>query len=112
MAEGTRGRRASAGVERGPDVLLKCQHGRAGALVTKTLLFVGEGGGLRGSAVGAGGPMFRAYDKATGEIVAEIVLPGNTTGTPMTYLADGKQFIAVAIGTSDLPAELVALSLP
>lgn len=88
------------------------QNGRAGALVTKTLLFVGEGGGLRGGAKGAGGPMLRAYDKKTGDVIAEHKLPGGTTGVPMSYMADGKQYICVAIGAEDLPAELIALSLP
>ncbi|MFP6616612.1 MAG: PQQ-binding-like beta-propeller repeat protein, partial [Candidatus Hydrogenedentota bacterium] len=88
------------------------QNGRPGALVTKTLLFVGEGGGLRGGAKGAGGPMLRAYDKKTGDVIAEHKLPGGTTGVPMTYMLNGKQYICVAIGAEDLPAELIALSLP
>ncbi len=88
------------------------QNGRPGALVTKTLLFVGEGGGIRGGGKGAGGPIFRAYDKKTGEVVAEHKLPGGTTGVPMSYMLDGKQYICVAIGSQQLPAELIALSLP
>jgi hypothetical protein len=30
----------------------------------------------------------------------------------MTYMADGRQFIAVAVGAAGVPAELVALALP
>ena len=30
--------------------------------------------------------MFRAYDKATGDILAEIDLPAHQTGVPMTYM--------------------------
>ena len=88
------------------------QNGRPGPLVTKTLLFVGEGGGLRGGGKGAGGPMFRAYDKRTGDVIAEHRLPGGTTGVPMSYMLDGKQYICVAIGAEDLEAELIALALP
>ena len=91
------------------------QNGRPGALVTKTLLFLGEGGGVRGgvaSRYGAGGPTFRAYDKHTGEVVAEIVLPANPTGAPMSYLLDGRQYIAVAAATLETPAEIIALALP
>jgi quinoprotein glucose dehydrogenase len=88
------------------------QNGRAGALVTKTLLFVGEGGGLRGGGKGGGGPMLRAYDKKTGIVIAEHKLPGGTTGVPMSYMHEGKQYICVAIGAEDLEAELVALALP
>jgi quinoprotein glucose dehydrogenase len=84
---------------------------RAGLLVTKTLLFAGEGGGLFGM-YGGGGRMLRAHDKKTGEILAEIELPANQTGVPMTYVLDGVQYIVVAVGASDHPAELVALRLP
>ena len=91
------------------------QNGRPGALVTRTLLFMGEGGGVRGgvaSRYGAGGPIFRAYDKLTGTVVAEITLPANPTGSPMSYLLDGRQYIVIAAATSDTPAELIALTLP
>lgn len=54
----------------------------------------------------------RAYDKLTGNLLAEIALPANATGSPMTYLHNGKQFVVVAVGGSNLPAELVALALP
>src|SRR5207253_7847056 len=51
--------------------------GRGGLLLTKTLLFAGEGAGLQGEATGAGGDMFRAYDKATGATLWEFKLPTN-----------------------------------
>jgi quinoprotein glucose dehydrogenase len=54
----------------------------------------------------------RAYDKQTGTELASFDLPSNATGSPMTYFANGKQIIVVAIGGSNLPAELVAFSLP
>ncbi len=82
-----------------------------GLVVTKTLAFAGQGCGLfRGG--GGGGPMFYAYDKATGAVVHEMELPASTCGNPMTYMVNGKQFIVVAVGTANFPAELVALSLP
>ena len=90
------------------------QPGRASPLVTKSLLFIGEGipgGGMR-VPPGGGGKKFRAYDKMTGEVVWEIELPAGTTGAPMTYLAGGKQYILVATGGGDQPASFVALSLP
>ena len=91
------------------------QNGRPGALVTSTLLFMGEGGGVRGGVAsrhGAGGPVFRAYDKRTGEVVAAITLPDNPTGSPMSYMLNGKQYICVAAATMESPAELLALALP
>jgi quinoprotein glucose dehydrogenase len=57
-------------------------------------------------------PRLRAFDKATGELVAEIELPANGIAAPMTYLAGGKQYIAVSVGGAGSPSELIALSLP
>ena len=60
---------------------------------------------------GGGGTKFRAYDKATGAVRWETDLPAGTTGAPMTYRVDGRQFIVVAIGSAEHDAELVAFSL-
>ena len=59
----------------------------------------------------AGGNMFRAYDKSTGEVVWEMELEAGTAGAPITYMADGRQYIVVGIGETNRPAEFVALSL-
>jgi quinoprotein glucose dehydrogenase len=98
--------------------------GRGGLLATKTLLFVGEGDPVmvragsrlrpempRSIAPGAGGKKFRAFDKATGAVLWETELPAGTTGAPITYMFEGKQFIVVAIGGVDHDPEFVALSL-
>jgi quinoprotein glucose dehydrogenase len=83
-------------------------NARAGALVTRSLLFVTEGSGRSGSARG-GGPHLRAFEKLTGELVASIELPGDATGVPMSYMLGDKQYIVVAVGSE--PAQLVGLSL-
>jgi quinoprotein glucose dehydrogenase len=85
---------------------------RAPLLVTKTLLFTGDGPGLFSSGPQGGGKKFRALDKKTGKTVHEMELPANETGLPMTFMAGGKQFIVVAIGARNFPAELIALALP
>jgi quinoprotein glucose dehydrogenase len=85
---------------------------RAPLLVTKTLLFAGDGAGLFSSGPQGGGKKFRALDKRTGKTLFEMELPGNETGLPMTYMAGGKQYIVVAVGARNFPAELVALALP
>ncbi len=88
------------------------QSGRAAPLLTRSFLFMGEG-----DAVGlslpkfSGGNMFRAYDKTTGDVVWEIDLGAGTTAPPITYMFEGRQYIVVAIGGVDHPAELVALAI-
>jgi quinoprotein glucose dehydrogenase len=75
-------------------------------LVTKSLLWTADG--YRGAA------MLRALDKATGERVWQMPLPGTVGSPPMTYMIDGRQFILM--WTTDLdggePAELIAISTP
>ena len=80
-------------------------EGRGGPVLTKTLLVSALSAG--GS---DGGPRLVARDKATGAIVGSIDLPSGAIGTPMTYLYEGKQYIALTIG-GDIP-ELIALALP
>jgi len=72
-------------------------------LATKTLLFAAEGWG--------GAPVLRAHDKATGEVLAEIKLPGAVGDVPMSYAIAGKQYIALSVA-GERGAEVVALSLP
>lgn len=57
-------------------------------------------------------PALQVFDKASGELITKIALPENATGALMTYLAEGRQYIVVPIGGGDIPAELIALSLP
>ena len=89
------------------------QGGRVAPLVTKTMVFMGEGtnDNVVAAPPGYGGKLFRAFDKATGETLWEMELPGGVSGAPMTYLANGKQYIVVAIGWKDMPAEWIALAL-
>ncbi len=51
-----------------------------------------------------------AYDKATGELLGKIELPARPIGTPMTYMDQGRQYVALTIGGN--PPELIALALP
>ena len=85
--------------------------GRIGTLVTKTLVIAGEGGFFT-TPEGANGAMLRAYNKATGAEEGAVFMPAPQTGTPMTYVVDGAQYIVVAIGGSGYEAELMAFRLP
>jgi quinoprotein glucose dehydrogenase len=93
---------------------------RAFALVTKRLLLVVQ----LGAQVPRGAfrrleaelsnlePKFYAYDKASGRLLAEVALPANASGAPMTYMVGAKQYVAFPIGGSNLAEELIALALP
>lgn len=83
------------------------------AIATKTLLFVTQADkSTPRSPANVGGTKLRALDKATGAAVWEMDLGVGANNTPMTYLHEGKQYIVVAVGSTDHPAELVALALP
>lgn len=89
------------------------QRGRPAPLLTRTLLFLGEGSQAALSILPiAGGKAFRAWDKRSGDVVWEVDLAAGTSGAPMTYMAGGRQFIVVAIGDRDTRGRLVALALP
>jgi quinoprotein glucose dehydrogenase len=87
------------------------RNGRIGTLVTKTLLVAGEGGFFT-TPNGQRGAMLRAYDKATGNEVGSVYMPAPQSGTPMTYMLNGAQYIVLAISGGSYTAELVAYKLP
>ena len=90
------------------------QAGRVSPLVTRTLVFLGEGvdRGMVVSPEGVGGKWLNAYDKTTGSMVAQVELPGGVSGAPITYLFEGRQFLVMPVGWSDMESEWVALALP
>ena len=82
-------------------------------IATKTLLFVTEADkSTPRSPANVGGTKFKALDKATGATLWSIDLGVGQNNTPMTYLHDGKQYVVMSVGSTDYPAELVALALP
>ena len=98
--------------------------GRPSPLLTKSLLFIGEGmtNQRRGGrippsmpieiATNSGGPWFRAYDKTNGEVVWEIEMEAGTTNPPVSYFYNDKQYLLVAIGDSRHAPEMLAFALP
>jgi len=85
--------------------------GRIGTLVTKSLLIAGEGGVFT-LADGRRGAMLRAYDKRSGQDAGAVYMPAPQTGSPMTYMLNGRQYIVVAISNANFPGELIAFRLP
>jgi len=91
---------------KGLDVPRTGQAGQVGTLMTKTLVIAGEPSVT--TAGHARGALLRAYDKATGADAGGVLMPAPQTGSPMSYMLGGKQYVVVAIGGAGYPGELVA----
>jgi quinoprotein glucose dehydrogenase len=85
--------------------------GNVGTLVTKTLLIAGEPG-FGPTPSGQRGSLLRAYDKRTGADAGAVFMPAPQTGSPMTYMLNGKQYLVVAISGGSYSGELLAFALP
>jgi quinoprotein glucose dehydrogenase len=57
-------------------------------------------------------PHLWVHDKMSGDMLAAIPLPANAAGAPMTYLAEGKQYVVLPVGGGPIAEELIALALP
>ena len=101
---------------------------RGSPLLTKTLLFVGQEGRFFDFVPALVGgqklknanrmdmvkfdPKLQIFDKNTGALLHTVPLPLNVTGAPITYMANGKQYIAFAVGGAGMvPAQIVAVGL-
>ena len=82
-----------------------------GTLVTKTLVIAGDGQ-ITTTPEHPRGAMLRAYDKSTGQQVGAVWMPAPQTGSPMTYMLNGKQYIIVAVSGGAYSGEYIAFSLP
>jgi quinoprotein glucose dehydrogenase len=87
------------------------QPGNVGTLVTRTLLIAGESR-FTTTSTGHRGAMLRAYDKATGADAGAVYLPAPQSGSPMTYMFNGRQYIVIAISGGNYSGELLAFRLP
>ena len=96
---------------RGMDIPRTGQRGALGVVVTKTLVIAGD---YRVTNPGdrERGAMLRAYDKMTGENVGEVWMPAGQSGSPMSYMMNGRQFIIVAVSGGAYPGEFRAYALP
>jgi len=86
------------------------RSGHVATLVTKTLLIAGEGS-IVTTSIGRGA-LLRAYDKASGKDVGAVYMPAPESGSPMTYMVNGRQYIVLAIGGGNYSGELIAFRLP
>ena len=95
---------------KGIDLPRTGQNASVGTLVTKTLLIAGEGE-LTVDENGVRRAMLRAYHKTTGTEVGAVALPAPQSGSPMTYMLNGEQYIVLAVSGGGYSGELIALRL-
>ena len=87
------------------------QPGNVGVLITKTLVIAGDPQVTNIEPRGRGA-MLRAYDKKTGKEVGAVYMPAQQSGSPMTYLANGRQHIVVAVSGGNYSGEYIAFKTP
>jgi quinoprotein glucose dehydrogenase len=87
------------------------QAGNVGLVVTKTLVIMGDPI-VTTTPEHPRGAMLRAYDKATGKQVGAVYLPAPQSGSPMTYMINGKQYIVVAVSGGAYSGDYIAFALP
>ena len=58
------------------------------------------------------GAILHAYDKMTGNEVGGIYMPAPQSGSPMTYMLNGRQYVVIGIGGADYSSEYIAFRLP
>jgi len=97
---------------KGMDIPRTGQMGyNVGTLVTKNLVVAGDGQ-VTTTPQHPRGAMLRAYDQANGKEVGRVYMPAPQSGSPMTYMLNGKQYIIVAISGGNYSGEYVAFTLP
>ena len=96
----------------GIDIPRTGRIGRVGTLITKSLVIAAESGGTITLPSGEEGAYLRAYDKVTGADAGQVVVPAAASGSPMTYMHDGQQYIVFAISGGGFAGELIAYRLP
>ena len=87
------------------------QGASVGLVITKTLVVLGESQ-FTTLSDRPRGAMLRAYDKTTGKEVGAVFMPAPQSGSPMTYMAKGKQYIVIAVSGGPYSGEYIAFSLP
>jgi quinoprotein glucose dehydrogenase len=85
--------------------------GSVGLVVTKSLVVLGDPA-ITTTPDHPRGAMLRAYDKQTGQQVGAVWMPAPQSGSPMSYLANGKQYIIVSVSGGNYSGEYLAFSLP
>jgi quinoprotein glucose dehydrogenase len=96
---------------RGMNIPKTGQSGNVGLAITKTLVVVGDPS-VTTTPEHPRGAMLRAYDKVTGKEVGAVLMPAAQSGSPMTFMANGRQYIIVAVSGGNYSGEYLAYALP
>ncbi len=100
----------SSGCLKGVKIPRTGQSGILGTLATKTLVICGDAGVFTDEK-GRKAARLRAYDKKTGEEKGAVYMEKVQTGSPITYMLGGKQYIVLAV-SNGYGADLIAYRLP
>jgi quinoprotein glucose dehydrogenase len=87
------------------------QSGSVGLVITKSLVILGDSQ-FTTTDKHPRGAMLRAYDKVTGKEVGAVFIPAPQSGSPMTYMANGRQHIVVAVSGGPYSGEYISFALP
>jgi len=87
------------------------QNASVGLVITKTLVILGDPQ-VTTTNEHPRGAMLRAYDKVTGKEVGAVFMPAPQSGSPMTYMVNGRQYVVVAVSGGPYSGEYIAFSLP
>jgi quinoprotein glucose dehydrogenase len=102
----------NSAVLKGIDIPRTGQSGyNIGTLITKSLVIAGDGQ-VTTTADHPRGAMLRAYDKTNGKEVGSVWMPAPQTGSPMTYMLKGRQYIVIAVSGGPYSGEYLAYALP
>jgi quinoprotein glucose dehydrogenase len=96
---------------KGLDIPKTGQGGSVGLVITKTLVILGDPQ-VTTMPARPRGAMLRAYDKQTGKEVGAVWMPAQQSGSPMTYLASGRQHIVVAVSGGNYSGEYISFRVP
>src|SRR4051812_11437607 len=84
--------------------------GKIAPLTTKSLVICGDPMTYTDE-TGRKGARLRAYDKSTGEEKGAVFMPAEQSGSPMTYMLGGRQYIVLAIGERGFIFEVIFIPL-
>lgn len=82
-----------------------------GTLLTKSLVIAGDAE-VTTTQEHPRGAMLRAYEQKSGKEVGDVLMPAPQSGSPMSYMVNGRQYIIVAVSGGNHSGEYICYTLP